>query len=91
MGSGSMLVMGLFWIAIIVGIVFLLKSLTDKAANSAHPESAVEILKKRYASGEISQDEYALYPTPLLRLVCKRRVCCDWLDKVSVWWVGLTV
>ena len=58
MGVGGMLFMGLFWIAIIAGIFFLIKSLTDKAGNSAHPESAEEILEKRYARGEISQDEF---------------------------------
>ncbi len=46
MEVGGMLYTGLFRIAIFTGIIFLIKSLTDKAGNCAHPGSAEEILKK---------------------------------------------
>ena len=46
MVNRGMLFLGLFWLALIAGIVFRIKSLTDKAANSSHPESAEEIMKK---------------------------------------------
>jgi len=50
-----------FWIAVIVGIVFLIRWLIVSARTREHGgfgESAVEILKKRYARGEITKDEF---------------------------------
>ena len=58
MGGFGMIFMALFWVVIIVGIVYLIKSLTDKGSSGVKTESAEEILKKRYAKGEISQEEY---------------------------------
>ena len=58
MGGGGMIFMALFWVVIIVGAIYLIKLLTDKGGNGAQTESAEEILKKRYAKGEISQEEY---------------------------------
>lgn len=48
-------VMGLlFWVIIIAVIVYVIKS--QKGAEK--PESALDILKKRYAAGEITKEEY---------------------------------
>ena len=58
MGGGGMIFMGLFWIVIIVGVIYLIKSLTDKRSSGATSESPEEILKKRYAKGEISTEEF---------------------------------
>jgi putative membrane protein len=63
-GIGMMLIMFLFWAAIIVGIVFLIRWLVTAGSGGQHaatgpsPESALDILKKRYARGEISKQEY---------------------------------
>jgi len=49
-----------FWILVIAGIVWLVVWAGQKAVGtrSAAAESALEILKKRYARGEISKAEY---------------------------------
>jgi putative membrane protein len=63
-GIGMMIMMFLFWAAIIVGIVFLIRWLITagspgQRAMSGHgPETALDILKKRYARGEISKQEF---------------------------------
>ncbi|MFQ5707856.1 MAG: SHOCT domain-containing protein [bacterium] len=43
---------------IIVGIVFLVKWITDQKSSATQQDSALEILKKRYARGEISKEEF---------------------------------
>jgi putative membrane protein len=50
----------IFWILVIAGIVLLVVWVGQKAvgAGSRAEESALEILKKRYAHGEISKAEY---------------------------------
>ncbi len=48
-------------ITIIVGIIFLIRWLivsTDKSRGISTGESAVDIIKKRYARGEIDKDEF---------------------------------
>ena len=56
MGMG-MLLMVLFWIIVIAGIVYLVKWLTGHGI-AGRPETALDILKKRYARGEIHRQEY---------------------------------
>jgi putative membrane protein len=56
-----MLFMALFWIAVIVGIVWLIVYLTRRPATGPGgpgAETALDILNKRYAKGEISSEEY---------------------------------
>jgi putative membrane protein len=54
--------MMIFWIAVIVGLVFLVKWLVEqgRADRKISPpeESALDILKKRYAKGEINKEEF---------------------------------
>lgn len=55
------IIMFFFWSAVIVGIVFLVRWLVlpaNKGRESSQEESALEILKKRYAMGEINKEEY---------------------------------
>jgi len=50
-----------FWIAVIVGIFFLIRWLvisTGVGGRARSEESALEILKRRYARGEINKQEY---------------------------------
>ncbi len=56
-GGGWMII---FWIGLIVGAFFLVKYLVDQnGSNSTGEESTpLEILKRRYASGEITKDEF---------------------------------
>ena len=56
--GGGMIFMALFWVVIIVGVIYLIKLLADKSRNGTQTESAEEILKKRFAKGEISQEEF---------------------------------
>jgi putative membrane protein len=58
-GFGS-LAMILFWGVLIYGIVFLFRH--EKNSHyytpKTHPQSAIEILKERYAKGEITKEEF---------------------------------
>ena len=62
MGWVGMILVAAFWIAVIVGIIFLIRWLVistgtgGRAARSEDP--ALEILKKRYARGEIKKEEF---------------------------------
>jgi putative membrane protein len=52
----------IIWIIIIVALVLLIKSLVGKGSSGSGEKSdgpsAMEILKRRYASGEISKEEF---------------------------------
>ena len=56
MGAG-LLLMVLFWVLAIAGIVYLVKWLMAQGI-AGRSESSLDILKKRYARGEISKKEY---------------------------------
>ena len=62
MGWVGTLMMLIFWVVVIVAIVFLIRWLAasskSKARGSAPEEPALEILKKRYARGEINKVEF---------------------------------
>ena len=47
-----------FWIAGIVGIVLLVRWLATSTRGGGSAESALEILKRRYAKGEINKKEF---------------------------------
>lgn len=52
--------MWLFWVVVILIIVIGLRSLMNSgtAGNSSSGDTPMEILKKRYARGEIDDEEY---------------------------------
>ncbi len=52
------LVMVLFWAAVITGIVFLVRFLIRRGSSHDREDSALEVLRRRYARGEISKEEY---------------------------------
>jgi len=50
--------MFVFWALIIAGVVILLKRLTLPPEKEKKDDSAMEILKERYAKGEINREEF---------------------------------
>jgi putative membrane protein len=57
--SSGMWILGLiFWILVLVGLILLIKYLWEGAGAKRMEESALEVLKKRYARGEISKEEF---------------------------------
>jgi putative membrane protein len=62
MGWFWMAMMGLFWVALILAVIFLVRWLLLSAGGRGREplreESALEILKKRYARGEIDKQEF---------------------------------
>jgi putative membrane protein len=62
MGWFGSIIMIAFWIAVIVGIVLLIRwlivSTRATSQGTSSGDSALEILKKRYARGEINKEEF---------------------------------
>jgi putative membrane protein len=64
MGYGGGWSMGIFmlvfWVAVIVGIAFLVKWVVAQSGGGSHggSESPLDILKRRYARGEIDKAEF---------------------------------
>ncbi len=48
----------LLWVIVILGIVFLVKYIAGGSKTKIEEESTLEILKKRYAEGEITKEEF---------------------------------
>ena len=61
MGWGGGLFMLIFWGLAILGVVFLIRFVLDRrrpGEAKGPEETALEILKRRYARGEIIREEY---------------------------------
>jgi putative membrane protein len=52
------IMMLIFWLAIIAGIIFLVRFFIKQGSSGGKPETSLDILKKRYARGEIGREEY---------------------------------
>lgn len=65
MGTNMGLGMWVFWIAVVLVIVFLVRLMMDGVSSSTQSErsdstskTSVDILKERYARGEIDKDKF---------------------------------
>ncbi len=66
MGSGWIF-MVLFWALVILGIVYIVQAVSRKAGQSGAEETPLDILKKRYAKGEITKEEFERMKDDLLK------------------------
>ncbi len=53
-----MIGMGLFWLAIILGVVWLVRTGVERPQPEASSENAQTILDRRFAESAVSLDEY---------------------------------
>lgn len=59
MGWGSALALWLLVLmAIIAGVVWLVRTLSDRPSHNGSGNSAIRILEERFARGEIDRDEF---------------------------------
>lgn len=57
MGFVGMTLMLLFWVGVVILAIVVARSLFAQPQQDAH-QSAIELLARRYAAGEISEAEY---------------------------------
>lgn len=58
-GMGGMMFMGIFWIALIILVIYLAtRLLNDRSSKVSTDESALDILKKELAKGNITEEEF---------------------------------
>ncbi len=63
MTGGMGLLSLLFWLLILIGVIFIFKSMLGRNGN----ETAQDILDKRYAKGEIDEETYRKMKTELTK------------------------
>ena len=57
-GVGMMLMMLVFWGLVIVGIVLAIRWVVSQGRESRPADTALDILRQRYARGEIGKEEF---------------------------------
>ena len=57
-GYGGMFMWVIFLIVVVVAIYFIARALKEKNMNAGGQDTPLNILKKRYAKGEINKEEY---------------------------------
>ena len=56
---GGMMFMWIFWIALIILVIYLAtRLLNDRSGKASTEESALDILKKELAKGNITEEEF---------------------------------
>jgi putative membrane protein len=56
-GMGSGIFMLIFWALVIIGIVYVVRYL-GRGGRAAGQETPLDILKRRYARGEVTREEF---------------------------------
>ena len=59
-GIGMMVTMLVFWSVVIVGMVLAIRWLVNQGKESRSADPALDILRQRYARGDINKDEFEL-------------------------------
>ena len=57
----------LFWALVILGIVYIVQAILRRAGQSGPEETPFDILKKRYAKGEITKEEFERMKNDLMK------------------------
>jgi putative membrane protein len=57
MGFGGFYMI-IFWVLVIIVVIFLVRTFTAGTKDEGDRETALDILKKRYATGEITKDKF---------------------------------
>lgn len=57
-GFAGGIVVFLFWILLIVGIAYFVRYLIQNTKGAQQSKTALDVLKERYARGEIDKDEF---------------------------------
>ncbi len=57
MGFGWMFMI-IFWVLVILGVVYIFKMISERSRPAERGETALDILKKRYAKGEVTREEF---------------------------------
>jgi len=57
-GLGMMLMMFAFWVVVVVGIVLAIRWLLSQGREWRPTDAALDILRQRYARGDITREEF---------------------------------
>jgi putative membrane protein len=57
----------IFWALVILGIMYIVHAVSRRAGQSGAEETPLDILKKRYARGEITKEEFERMKDDLLK------------------------
>lgn len=57
----------LFWVLLVMGIVYLVKMIAGGTKREEKSETAIDILEKRYARGEINKEEFEKIKQDLIK------------------------
>ncbi len=57
----------IFWVLVILGVVYIVQTVFKSGKGSEQKETPFDILKRRYAKGEISKEEFEKMKDDLMK------------------------
>ena len=66
-GWGMGIFMIIFWAFVIFGIVYVIQAVSRRDGNTGKGETPLDILKKRYAKGEITKEQFEQMKDDLMK------------------------